>query len=88
MPPLGQSLQKRDTRIMKTTLGWKDIMEDPNYTPIERRILNEMAHQLSLQILCKSSEDIRILRKTITEKLCSEDQSFARHYFMSLFKEI
>lgn len=87
--PLGKELSLKDTRRIKSSLAWKEIIEgDSNFSQIEKRILHEMAIVTALPLLVKSQEDIKIVRRNVLSKLCEEDENFARQYILSLMKEI
>eukprot|EP00347_Sterkiella_histriomuscorum_P009452 403341162 len=85
---LGELLSKKDTRKIQKSLAWKEIIEEQGQNNVEKRILHEMSQLMSLPILSKSPEDIKILRKTVLTKLCEKDETFARQYLLSLMKEI
>lgn len=85
---LGFEMSQKDRRSIKTSLGWKQVIDDPQFNNVERKILQEMSVVMALPMLSKSPEDIKIIRKNVIQKLSNQDEKFARLYFISLLKEI
>ena len=63
--PLGVQLSKKDTRKIQTSLAWKEIIDDPQYSTVEKRILQEMSIIMALPILAKSQEDVKLVRSKL-----------------------